>query len=131
MTQSAVILKNPQAAVSAANAIAADLNALERHVDEALMRAHAIGQTLSSGRMAAGISATFGQAMFDDLAKVIPDATSLRGSVVAMHLRMQRRADSLGVSPTLGIEEKPPENGPETPWPKAELQPVPVLAAAE
>lgn len=107
-----------------ANILVADLLALEVCIDTALTHAHSIGQTLSNGRIAAGVSATVGQAMFDDLARVTSAAVALRGQTVVLHNRMDRHAKRMGVTVRPSTLEKPPVNPdePETPWPGGALQ---------
>lgn len=121
MTHPTLDLSQTASASGIADAIAADLMELERHVDEAMIRASAIGQSLSAGRMAANISATFGQPMFEDLSAVIPSIVALRGKVVTMHNRMDRHAQRLGVSPTAGVHTKDGGDTKETPWVTSQL----------
>lgn len=116
MTRSPFDLSQAASASGIADAVAADLMALERNVDEALIRATAIGQSLSAGRMAANMSATVGQPMFEDLSTVIPSIITLRGQVVAMHNRMDRHAQRLGVSPSAGVQTKDGGDTKESPW---------------
>lgn len=95
--------------------LAEDVNQLERLIDEAIIRASSIGQTLTGGRLDARIAAGLGQGVLEDLAQVIPTAVALRGQVVGMHARMERMAGRIGIeAPSCGYE-KPGENVPEKP----------------
>ena len=113
------------AAAAVANIIQHDLLAMERHIDEALSRAHQIGQNLASGRLTANLSATFGQSMFDDIAGVVSRTTQLRAEVVQAHHRMDRHAKRLGVKPvSSGLEKPPTKDGIESPYPKTGVLPA-------
>jgi len=105
--------KSRLAAVGAV--LAEDVTQLERLIDEAIIRASAIGQTLTGGRLDARVSASLGQGVLEDLAQVIPTAVALRGQVVTMHARMERIAGRIGVEPPSCGYEKPGENVPEKP----------------
>lgn len=95
--------------------LAEDINQLERLIDEAIIRASSIGQTLTGGRLDARVAAGMGQGVLEDLAQVIPTAVALRGQVVEMHSRMERMAGRLGIEPPHCGYEKPGENVPEKP----------------
>lgn len=89
--------------------IAGDLNATEKAVDAAIVRATALVQSMIGGRTALGVSPVAGAESQARVMEAMAALASARQAMVACHEELAKDHRRMGYGVYAGSEDKPPE----------------------